>query len=113
MVALLLPLLHEYVLAPVAVNSCTESWPVALVAIATVIAFSVFGRGMFKIIPILMGVVASYLAAVIFGKFGWCDAINYDAVAKAAWIGLPVKWENTVFSILTGSPIHAAEATPE
>ena len=89
------------VLAPVAINSCTTSWPTALVAIITVIAFSIFGRGMFKIIPILMGVAFSYVAAVIFGKFGWCDAINYDAVAKAAWIGLPVKMENTVFPILS------------
>ena len=89
------------VLAPVAINSCTTSWPVAIVAIVTVIVFSIFGRGMFKIIPILMGVIASYLAAVIFGKFGWCDAISYKAVADAAWIGLPVKMENTVFPLLS------------
>ncbi len=89
------------VLAPVAINSCTTSWPVAIVAIVTVIVFSIFGRGMFKIIPILMGVIASYLAAVIFGSFGWCDAISYKAVADAAWIGLPVKMENTVFPLLS------------
>ncbi len=89
------------VLAPVAINSCTTSWPVAIVAIVTVIVFSIFGRGMFKIIPILMGVIASYLAAVLFGKFGWCDAISYKAVADAAWIGLPVKMENTVFPLLS------------
>ncbi len=89
------------VLAPVAINSCTTCWPVAIVAIITVIAFSIFGRGMFKIIPILMGVVFSYVAAVIFGKLGWCDAINYKAVSEAAWIGLPVKMENTVFPLLS------------
>ena len=89
------------VLAPVAINSCTSSWPVALVAIVAVIAFSIFGRGMFRIIPILMGVIVSYLAAVVFGKFGWCDAIDYSAVANAAWIGLPVKMENTVFPLLS------------
>ncbi len=88
------------VLAPVAVNSCTTNWPVALVAIVTVIAFSIFGRGMLKIIPILMGVIFSYAVAVIFGKFGWCDSIDYTAVANAAWIGLPVKMENTVFPLL-------------
>ena len=88
------------VLAPVAINSCQASWPVAIIAIVTVIAFSIFGRGMFKIIPILMGVIFSYVAAVVFGKFGWCDAISYDAVAQAAWIGLPVKMENTVFPII-------------
>ena len=89
------------VLAPVAINSCTTNWPVAIVAIVTVIVFSVFGRGMFKIIPILMGVIASYLAAVTFGSFGWCDAICYKAVSDAAWIGLPLKMENTVFPLLS------------
>ena len=89
------------VLAPVAINSCTSDWPVALVAIATVIAFSIFGRGMFRIIPILMGVIVSYLAAVLFGKFGWSQAIDYTNVANAAWIGFPVKMGNTVFPLFS------------
>lgn len=89
------------VLAPVAVNSCTTSWPVAAVAIAAVLFFSVWGRGMFKIIPILMGVIFSYLAALILGKYGACNAIDYSSVANAAWIGLPVKMENTVFPLLS------------
>ena len=88
------------VLAPVAINSCTSNWPVALVAIVTVIAFSIFGKGMFKIIPILMGVIASYLVAVLLGGIGVGDAIDYSAVTAAPWIGLPVKMENTVFPIL-------------
>lgn len=89
------------VLAPVAINSCTSDWPVALTAIVAVILFSIFGRGMLKIIPILMGVILSYLAAVLFGKFGWSQAIDYSGVASAAWIGLPVKMGNTVFPLLT------------
>ena len=89
------------VLAPVAVNSCTTNWPVALVAIVTVIAFSIFGRGMFKIIPILMGVIASYIVAVVLGKCGLGDAIDYSAVANASWIGLPIKMENTVFPLFS------------
>ncbi len=89
------------VLAPVAVNSCTTDWPVALVAIVTVIAFSIFGRGMFRIIPILMGVVFSYLVAVVFGRLGLSASIDYSAVANAAWIGLPVRMENTVFPLLS------------
>ena len=88
------------VLAPVAINSCTSDWPVALTAIVAVILFSIFGRGMLKIIPILMGVILSYLAAVLFGKFGWSQAIDYSGVASAAWIGLPVKMGNTVFPLL-------------
>lgn len=89
------------VLAPVAINSCTTNWPVALVAIVTVIAFSIFGRGMFKIIPILMGVIASYIVAVVLGKCGLGDAIDYSAVANASWIGFPIKMENTVFPLFS------------
>jgi len=89
------------VLAPIALNSCTSNWPVALVAIITVIAFSIFGKGMLKVIPILMGVIASYLVALVLGWCGAGDAIDYTKVAEAAWIGLPVKMENTVFPILS------------
>jgi len=89
------------VLAPVAVNSCTSNWPVALVAIATVILCSVFGRGMIKIIPILCGVIASYLAALGLGLCGLADKIDYSTVAKAAWVGLPVQWSNTVFPVFS------------
>lgn len=87
------------VLAPVAVNSCMGDWKVALVAIAAVIAFNVFGKGMLRIIPILLGVICSYLAAYGFGKLGWSAPIDYSAVAAAPWIGLPVQWSNTVFPV--------------
>jgi len=88
------------VLAPIAVNSCTTNWTVALIAIATVIFFSVWGKGMLKIIPILMGVIISYVAAVVLGLAGLADKIDYSNVAKAAWIGLPFHWANTTFPVL-------------
>ena len=89
------------VLAPVAINSCEGGWPVSLVAIATVLVASIFGKGMVRIIPILCGVIASYLAAVVFGLAGWTKAIDYSAVAAAPWIGLPVAWGNTVFPLFS------------
>lgn len=88
------------VLSPVAINSCDGGWPIAIVAIVTVLVCSIFGRGMIKIIPILCGVIASYVAAVLFGKFGWTTTIDYSAVAAAPWIGLPVQWGNTVFPLV-------------
>ena len=89
------------VLAPVAINSCTGGWPVALVAIATVLACSIFGKGMIRIIPILCGIIASYLAALLFGACGWAAPIDYSGVAQAAWIGWPLQWGETVFPILS------------
>jgi uracil permease len=50
---------------------------------------------MIKIIPILLGVIGSYVVAACFGL---CD---FTAVKEAAWIGLPVKWENTAFSVFS------------
>lgn len=81
-------------LANSAINNCNGNWLIALVAIVTVIAFNIWGKGMFKIIPILMGVLVSYAFAAVIGK------VDFSGVASAAWIGLPVKFENTVFSLI-------------
>ena len=80
-------------LANSAINNCNGNWGIALVAIVTVVAFNIWGKGMFKIIPILMGVLVSYAFAAVIGK------VDFSGVASAAWIGLPVKFENTVFSL--------------
>ena len=81
-------------LANSAINNCNGSWGIALIAIATVVIFSIWGKGMFRIIPILMGVLVSYAAAAVMGK------VDFSGVASAAWIGMPVKMENTVFSLI-------------
>ena len=81
-------------LANSAINNCNGNWGIALVAIVTVVAFNIWGKGMFKIIPILMGVLVSYALAALLGQ------VDFSGVAAAAWIGLPVKFENTVFSLI-------------
>ncbi|MBR5561083.1 MAG: uracil-xanthine permease [Clostridia bacterium] len=81
-------------LANSAINNCNGNWGIALVAIVTVVVFNIWGKGMFKIIPILMGVLVSYAFAAVLGK------VDFSGVAAAAWIGLPVKFENTVFSLI-------------
>ena len=81
-------------LANSAINNCNGNWGIALVAIVTVVVFNIWGKGMFKIIPILMGVLVSYAFAALLGK------VDFSGVAAAAWIGLPVKMENTVFSLI-------------
>ena len=81
-------------LANSAINNCTGNWAVALLAIVTVVIFNIWGKGMFKIIPILMGVLVSYVFAALLGH------VDFSGVASAAWIGLPVKFKNTVFSLI-------------
>ena len=80
-----------------AIDNCGANWLVAIVAIVVVIVFNIWGKGMLKIIPILLGVVASYVFSIIIDA-GTRDAL-VSQVSSAAWIGLPVQWENTALSI--------------
>lgn len=86
-------------LAPSAVNNCSSNWWLAIVALALVIIFNIFGNGMIKIIPILLGIVGAYLVAVLVGNVGGVEnfAIDFSAVKAATWIGNPVEWSSTVF----------------
>lgn len=76
-----------------ALSNCSENWAIALVAIVVIIAANIWGKGMIRIIPILLGVIASYAVAAISG------VVDFTQVSEAAWIGLPFLWDDTVFSI--------------
>ena len=84
-------------LSGTAIQSCSANWLVALAAIAVVFVCNIWGKGMIKIIPILLGVVASYLVAMVVDP---AARENLAAtVANAQWCGFPVIWENTALSI--------------
>ena len=89
------------ILAPSAINNCSDNWWIALIAIVVVIACNIWGKGMLKIVPILMGVLVSYIVAAVTGN------VDFTAVKEAAWIGLPVHMENTVFSLFGASNFNA------
>ena len=80
------------ILAGTAVKSILTNWWVALIAILVVIICNIWGKGMIKIIPILLGVLASYVVAAIFGQL---EHGKVQALHDAAWIGLPFQWQNT------------------
>ena len=82
------------ILSNSAVNNCATNWPIAILALVIVVAFNIWGKGMLKIIPILLGVVGSYAVAAIFGQ------VDFSAVKTAAWIGLPFQWKDTTFSLI-------------
>lgn len=81
------------ILASSAIVNCSTNWIVAIIAIATIVVCNIWGRGMVKIIPILIGVVVSYAAAAAMGE------VDFSGVTEAKWIGLPFDWDNTVFSL--------------
>jgi len=76
-----------------AVNNCTSNWWIALFAVAIIIVCNIWGKGMVRIIPVLIGVVGSYVLAACFGLVDW------SGVREAAWLGAPFKMQNTTFSI--------------
>lgn len=81
-------------LAGSAINNASANWFLAIVALVTIIVFNIWGKGMFKIIPILMGVVISYAVAMIMHLCGMTNPdgsaiLAFQAVSDASWIGLP------------------------
>ncbi len=105
-------------LAGSAVGNCQTNWLLAVIALAIVVIFNIWGKGMAKIIPILLGVVGSCVIAAILalvcGKTVDINGAQYIAIAgnpslslfsvdaleglkNAAWIGFPIKWNQTVF----------------
>lgn len=76
-----------------AIDSCNANWLIALVAIVVVIICNIYGKGMIKIIPILLGVIASYTVAVLMGE------VDFTPVREAAWFGFPIRMEMTVFAL--------------
>ena len=102
-------------LAGSAINNASTNWFLALVALAVIIVFNIWGKGMFKIIPILMGVIISYAFALILNAFGVTNPdgsaiLNFASVSSASWIGFP-KFQICKFditAILVMAPIAIA-----
>ncbi|MGM9586508.1 MAG: uracil-xanthine permease family protein [Candidatus Limivicinus sp.] len=85
------------ILSSSAINNCSANWLVAIIAIIVVIVCNMWGKGMIKIIPILIGVVVSYLVSMIVDPAS--RAAVAETVAAAKWIGIPVHKDATVFGL--------------
>ncbi|MBP3879555.1 MAG: uracil-xanthine permease [Lachnospiraceae bacterium] len=102
-------------LAGSAISNAQNNWFLAFIALAVIIIFNIWGKGMFRIIPILMGVVISYAIAVGMHLAGFTNPdgsaiIDFTQVASASWVGLPdffiCKFDIT--AILVMAPISIA-----
>jgi uracil permease len=82
------------ILSSSAINNCQTNWWIALLAILIIVICNIFGKGMIKIIPIILGVIGSYIVAACFGQ------VDFSAVKEASWFGMPFAWENTAFAVL-------------
>ena len=81
------------ILAGSAIGNCQSNWWIALAAIVSIIICNIWGRGMIRIVPILIGVLVSYVLAACFGL------VDFSAVKDAAWIGLPIYKDSTAIAI--------------
>ncbi|MDY3079320.1 MAG: uracil-xanthine permease family protein [Oscillospiraceae bacterium] len=85
------------ILSSSAISNCSANWLIAISAIVIVVCFNIWGKGMTKIIPILLGVIGSYILSLIFDPASRAKVV--EAVSAADWVGLPVVWNNTVFHL--------------
>lgn len=94
------------ILAPSAITNCATNWLLAFVALGTVVVCNIWGKGMVKILPILLGVLVSYVVALVTG------AVDFTSIAQADWFGIPVHTSALakfdISAILTIMPIALA-----
>ena len=86
------------ILAPSAITNCQANWLLAFVALGVVIICNIWGKGMVKILPILIGVLVSYAVALVTG------AVDFQKIADAAWLGIPLHKEAMGLFAIDGSP---------
>ena len=86
------------ILAPSAIKNCQSNWILAFVALGVVIVCNIWGKGMVKILPILIGVLVSYAVALVTG------AVDFQRISEAAWVGIPLHKEAMGLFAIDGSP---------
>lgn len=102
-------------LAPSAVNNASSNWFLAMIALAVIVVFNIWGKGMWKIIPILLGVVISYGVALIMNAVGFTNAdgsaiLDFSSVSSSSIAGFPPfqLCKFNVTAILVMAPIALA-----
>ena len=70
-------------LSPAAVNMAKENWLLAFISLISAILVLVFGRGLVKLVPVVIGIVVGYVVALCLGL------VDLSAVATAPWFALP------------------------
>ena len=76
-----------------AIANCQTNWLLAIISIVTVIVASIWGKGIVKIIPVLLGVIVSYVIAACFGE------VDFAPLGDAAWVGFPIAKERTILAV--------------
>lgn len=70
-------------LAPTAIGMASSNWMLAIVAFITVVGVSIFAKGFFQVIPVMIGLIVGYVVAVVTGN------VDFAPIVNAGWVGLP------------------------
>lgn len=70
-------------LAPTAIDMASTDWLMALIAFAIVTAVNIYGKGFFKVIPVVIGLLSAYIIAMILGR------VDFSLVKESSWLGIP------------------------
>lgn len=112
-------------LAPVAINNSMYTNPgamtgyslpflaISMITVMAIVIFSIYGKGFLSVVPILLGIVTGYIAAIIIGKVTGQSIVDFSNVSQASWLSLPTmeipflsyKWAFYPSAILTMAPI--------
>ncbi|MBR5240521.1 MAG: uracil-xanthine permease [Muribaculaceae bacterium] len=86
-------------LASTGVDMAKSNWALALIALATTIIVSLFGKGLLRLIPIFSGIVVGYIASVLFGLVDFTPVINAPWFAWPSFVKPEFCWEAIIFMI--------------
>ena len=112
-------------LAPVAINDSMYTNPgamtgyslpflaISMITVMAIVIFSIYGKGFLSVVPILLGIVTGYVAAIIIGKVTGQSIVDFSNVSQENWLSLPTmeipflsyKWAFYPSAILTMAPI--------
>ena len=119
------PIVVGLSLAPVAINDSMYTNPgamtgyslpflaISMITVMAIVIFSIYGKGFLSVVPILLGIVTGYIAAIIIGKVTGQSIVDFSNVSQASWLSLPTmeipflsyKWAFYPSAILTMAPI--------
>lgn len=92
------------ILAPSAISNAKTDWTLALIAIGSIIFFNMWGKGMMKIVPILLGILISFACAIFMNK------VDFASVSSSNYLAMPnitfAKFD--ISAIITIMPIALA-----
>ena len=86
-------------LAETGVNMAKENWLLAITALLTTTAVSLFGKGLLRLIPIFAGIVAGYIAAIVLGLVDFRPVMDAPWLAWPAFVRPELCWEAIIFML--------------